>query len=122
MSGTWAGVEGPFASLTGIEMAVVRMGAGGRIELPIAPGRTVFCYVVRGEAKVGEAIAPAFHLAEMSDGEAASLGAESDAVVLLGHAGPIGEPVVAHGPFVMNTQEEIIQAIRDYQAGRFGGL
>ena len=38
------------------------------------------------------------------------------------HAEVIGEPVVSHGPFVMNTREEIVEAIDDYQAGRFGGL
>jgi redox-sensitive bicupin YhaK (pirin superfamily) len=45
--------------------------------------------------------------------------AVSDALLLFGHAEPIGEPVVAHGPFVMNTREQISEAIRDYQAGRF---
>ena len=45
--------------------------------------------------------------------------AASDGVILFGHAEPIGEPVVAHGPFVMTTREEIQQAIRDYQEGRF---
>jgi len=40
--------------------------------------------------------------------------------VLLGHARPIGEPVFSHGPFVMNTRDEIVQAIQDYQAGKFG--
>ena len=51
---------------------------------------------------------------------AVEMTAASDAVVLLGHARPIGEPVFSHGPFVMNTREEIVQAIHDYQAGRFG--
>ncbi|MDB5421150.1 MAG: pirin family protein, partial [Brevundimonas sp.] len=46
--------------------------------------------------------------------------AASDAIVLLGHAQPIGEPVFSHGPFVMNTRDEIIQAIEDYNAGKFG--
>jgi len=40
-------------------------------------------------------------------------------VILFGHAEPYNEPVVAHGPFVMNTREEIVEAFRDYQAGRF---
>jgi redox-sensitive bicupin YhaK (pirin superfamily) len=46
--------------------------------------------------------------------------ADHDSLLLLGHAFAIREPVVAHGPFVMNTREEIQQAIIDYQAGRFG--
>jgi redox-sensitive bicupin YhaK (pirin superfamily) len=44
----------------------------------------------------------------------------TDAVILLCHAKPYGEPVVSHGPFVMNTREEIQQAVRDYQTGKFG--
>ncbi|WP_158912681.1 pirin-like C-terminal cupin domain-containing protein [Caulobacter sp. S45] len=46
----------------------------------------------------------------------------TDAVFIFGHALPYGEPIVSHGPFVMNTREEIVQAIADYQAGRLGGL
>jgi redox-sensitive bicupin YhaK (pirin superfamily) len=46
--------------------------------------------------------------------------ADSDAVLLFGHAEPSGAPVVAHGPFVMNTREEIQQAARDYMDGKFG--
>ena len=56
----------------------------------------------------------------LSDGDAVEITAETDAVVLLGHAEPIGEPVFSHGPFVMNTRDEIIQAIQDYQSGKFG--
>ena len=43
-------------------------------------------------------------------------------MLLFGHAEPIGAPVVAHGPFVMNTREEIMQAIQDYQAGKFNAI
>ncbi len=44
----------------------------------------------------------------------------ADAYLVFGHAKPFGEPVISYGPFVMNTREEIMDAIRDYQAGRFG--
>jgi redox-sensitive bicupin YhaK (pirin superfamily) len=54
------------------------------------------------------------------DGDEVQLEAVTESVALFGHAQPIGEPVVAHGPFVMNSREEIRQAIRDYQAGLFG--
>ena len=53
------------------------------------------------------------------DGDSVELRALEDALLVFGHADPIGEPVVAHGPFVMNTRDEIAQAILDYQAGRF---
>ena len=55
------------------------------------------------------------------DGDAVEISAEQPAVLLFGHADPIDEPVVARGPFVMNTPEEINEAIRDYQAGKFNG-
>ena len=54
-----------------------------------------------------------------SDGEAVALtAADQGAILLLGHAAPIGEPVAHHGPFVMNTREEIVRAFEEYQAGR----
>ena len=55
-----------------------------------------------------------------TEGGTIDLTAELDSVLLFGHADPIGEPVLAHGPFVMNTREQIADAIADYQAGRFG--
>ncbi|WP_424135411.1 pirin family protein [Roseomonas chloroacetimidivorans] len=121
VSGDWGPVSGPFRSLTGIAMAVLRMAAGGEALLPAPHGRAVFLYVVRGAVRVGGMPALAFNLVELNDdGDEIALSAEADAVILLGHAEPIGEPVVTQGPFVMNTQEEIRQAMRDYRAGLFG--
>jgi len=66
-------------------------------------------------------IGDAFHLVDWNDdGDEIEVEAVEDSLILFGHAKPYGEPVVAHGPFVMNTREEIVQAIRDYQAGKFG--
>lgn len=121
VSGRWAGTEAPIQSLIDVQMAVVRIKAGGTFEAPVAPGRNVFLYVVSGGAAVGGTPVPAWNLAALNDdGDAVVMEASSDAVVLLGHAEPIGEPVFTHGPFVMNTREEIVQAVQDYQAGRFG--
>ena len=123
VSGTWSGQEGPIRSLTDVQMAVLTFAPGGTATFPVAPGRSVFLYVVRGTLSVGEMAAPAFTLVELEDdGAAVGLRAEGDAVALFGHAPPLREPVVAHGPFVMNTREEIVQAVRDYQAGRFGAV
>ncbi|CAN5398012.1 pirin family protein [soil metagenome] len=121
LSGAFAGVEGPFPSLIGIEMGVARLSPGGSLDLPVAKGRGVFLYVVSGQIVIGGQTAPAWNLVELNDdGDAVAFAAPDGAVVLLGHAEPIGEPVFAHGPFVMNTREEIVQAIADYNAGKFG--
>jgi redox-sensitive bicupin YhaK (pirin superfamily) len=123
VSGEVAGVTGPFPSLIGIEMSVVRLAPGGAVDLSVAKGRTVFLYVVSGEIAVGGQRAPKWNLVELNDdGDAVAFESPAGAVVLLGHAEPIGEPVFAHGPFVMNTREEIIQAIDDYNAGKFGNV
>jgi len=127
ISGEVAGVTGPFPSLIGIEMSVVRLAPGGVLDLPVAKGRAVFLYVVSGGIVVGgqaaPQMAPKWNLVELNDdGDAVAFAAPEGAVVLLAHAEPIGEPVFAHGPFVMNTREEIIQAIDDYNAGKFGAV
>ena len=54
------------------------------------------------------------------DGDTVEVAASGPVRLVFGHADPIDEPVVAHGPFVMTTREEIGEAIRDYQAGLFG--
>jgi redox-sensitive bicupin YhaK (pirin superfamily) len=123
VSGTWDGRRAPIQSLIDVHIATVFMATDGRLAVPIAPSRNVFLYIVRGDVRVaGEAALP-HHLIEVNgDGDTLSLEAATDAVVLLGHAEPIGEPVVAHGPFVMNTRQEIREAMADYQSGKFGGL
>ena len=123
VAGAWEGATGPVQSLTGVFMSTVALQAGGRLAVPGLRGRNVLLYVVRGRIAVGRQgdLVDAFQLVELSqDGDELLLRAEDDALLLFGHADPIGEPVVAHGPFVMNTRDEIVQAITDYQAGRFG--
>ncbi len=119
-SGEWLGVAAPIQSLIDVQLAVVRMPAGTTLDLPVAAGRNVFFYVVSGEAAVEGTTVPQWTLARVTDGDRLRVQAEQGAILLLGHAAPIGEPVFAHGPFVMNTREEIIQAVQDYQAGKFG--
>ena len=86
-------------------------------------GRTVFLYVVRGDLSVEGVVAPAHHLVACSnDGDVLQVQALGPARLLFGHAEPLREPIVSHGPFVMNSMEEIQQALSDYRAGLFGGL
>lgn len=122
VSGSFAGVSGPISSLTGVFMSTVDLKAGATVELPAPAGRSVFLYVVDGTVDVAGTVVERWRLVEMQDdGDVVGITARSDVRLLFGHADPIGEPVVSHGPFVMNTREEISVAISDYQAGKFNG-
>jgi len=121
VAGQFQDAVGPVKSLTGVFMSTITFTAGGQLHLPGLAGRNVFLYVVRGSVDIGPDRAGAMHLAEFGEeGDALDLSATEDAIVLLGHAEPTRAPLVAHGPFVMNTRAEINQAIADYQAGLFG--
>jgi redox-sensitive bicupin YhaK (pirin superfamily) len=123
VSGAFGGSKGPIHSLTDVAMGVATLRPGGRAELPAPQGRSVFLYVARGSATVAGTPVEQWHLVELDDdGSSVALEAGPEGGVLLfGHADPIREPVVAHGPFVMNSADEIRQAILDYQAGKFAG-
>jgi quercetin 2,3-dioxygenase len=101
----------------------VRLPADAEFDAPVAAGHNAFLYVYEGSAKVGTAAA-ARDLANraagvLSDGEAVRVQAGADGVrLLLLAAKPLHEPVVQYGPFVMNTREEIEQALADYRDGR----
>ncbi|WP_386081264.1 pirin family protein [Vreelandella sp. F11] len=123
IAGEWQGDTGPIETLTGIFMSTLRLPAGSHAQLPVAPGRQVFLYVVDGDVSVGGKPVKPHHLIEVDrDGDSLDIEAGSDARLLFGHGEVIDEPVYSHGPFVMNTREEIVQAVEDYQNGKFGGL
>ena len=103
----------------------VMLDAGARFEVPLPVGHNAFAYVYEGSAELGPADA-ATHIArgELSvlerGGDGVLLAAGSEAARLIVVAGkPLNEPVAKYGPFVMNTQQQIIEAIQDYQSGRF---
>lgn len=120
LAGEYAGVTGAIASLTGTFLCWVEAAAGAEIRFDGLTGRDVFLYSARGACEVGGVPVPHFNLAQLSDGESLTITTTEPALFLLGHAAPIDEPIVAHGPFVMNTPQEIRQAFADYQAGKFG--
>lgn len=119
VSGSYGGQSGPVASLTGVFLSWAEIGKDKHLRYEGLAGRDVFLYVVRGTVNVAGTAAAQFHLAALSDGDAVDIAAEDDAVILFGHAAPLNEPVVAYGPFVMNTAAEIQQAFADYRAGKF---
>ena len=106
--------------LTDVQMMTLALEEGSRISLDAPRDRNVFFYIVRGKLTIGEETAREFHLIEWNDdGDAITIEAARESLVIFGHATPYREPVVSYGPFVMNTQEQILQAMRDYQAGLF---
>lgn len=121
ISGEFAGATGPIQSLTDVFMSVIELKGGAKTALQVEKGRHVFLYVVSGRVDVVGTQVDKWHLVELSDNEDSFIvGAADDSVLLFGHALPINEPMVAHGPFVMNTEDEIRQAFADYRDGKFG--
>jgi redox-sensitive bicupin YhaK (pirin superfamily) len=99
----------------------VRLPAGAGVTIATPSGHNAFLYVYEGAATVGEDARPLpFRAAGLlTPGDSVRIAAGEAGVRLLFFAGkPIGEPVVQYGPFVMNTPQEIMQAIEDYNAGR----
>jgi hypothetical protein len=96
--------------------------AGGSVSLPVPRGHNVFLYAFDGEAAVGEAKTRLTRgsIAVLGDGDGVLIAAPQGAArVLLAAGKPLNEPVARYGPFVMNTNDQLRQAMIDYQAGRF---
>lgn len=121
ISGKWGDTAGPIPSLSDIHIASIELQQGGSFTTKVAAERNIFFYVVRGAVKVNGEQAEKLHLVEFAnEGEAIKVEATEESYILFGHAKPFNEAVVAHGPFVMNTEQEIQEAFRDYQLGKMG--
>ncbi len=121
IAGTVGGVTGPVTDIA-IDPVYVDLrldgGAAHRIDLPA--GHQAFAYLFGGTARIGGTDVTAGHLALLDNGDHVAATAGPDGAALVVIAGqPIKEPIARYGPFVMNTREEIEQAFRDYQEGRF---
>jgi len=124
IAGEFDGQRGPARTFTPIDVWDIRLNAGKHLELPVRAGHNSALVVLRGTLQVnGQERLSEGQLALLGpDGQHISLEAGSDAMVLLLSGEPIDEPIVGHGPFVMNSEEEIHQAFVDFQSGRFGRM
>lgn len=101
----------------------VHMDEGGTLDLELPDAHTALLYVYEGQADIGkrQARLEKGRLARLSEGGRLHLAAHPGTRMILLTGRPIGEPIVQYGPFVMNTTEEIEQALRDYRAGTLAG-
>jgi redox-sensitive bicupin YhaK (pirin superfamily) len=125
IAGEAGGARGPVAGITTQPLYLdVRMEPGSRVAHDVAAGHAAFAYVYDGGATFdggddGREVS-AGQLAVLGDGERVSATATGAGVrFLLLAARPLREPIARYGPFVMNTREEIVQAVQDFQEGRF---
>lgn len=123
IAGEYGGVRGPAKTFTPVTMLEARLAAGGRADFDVPERQNAALLVMAGEVRIGGETPSAGEFVVFANaGERIEVEAVSPAHLLLLAGEPIEEPVVAYGPFVMNTEGEIRQAMLDFQSGKFGDL
>lgn len=124
IAGEYNGVNGSASTFTPIHMLNAKLNKGGTAVFQFPANYTTVLLVIEGNILVnGTEHTPTDHLALMAnDGETFDIKATDDTIVLVLSGEPIGEPIAAQGPFVMNTTEELKEAFNDFRNGKFGYL
>lgn len=124
IAGEFDGVKGPATTFTPVHLLNLKPKAGEKIELTYPAGYTTAMLAIEGSAVLNdEKKLPTNHLALFErDGENIKVEATEDSILLVMSGEPLNEPIAQYGPFLMNTQIEIAEAIEDYRSGKFGYL
>jgi redox-sensitive bicupin YhaK (pirin superfamily) len=123
IAGELGGTRGPASTFTPINLWDVRLDAGAALTLALPDGHTTMIAVLAGHVTIGgQGVGEAEIVSLSRDGADIALGADGDAMLLVMTGEPIDELVVGYGPFVMNSEEEIREAVADFNAGKFGTL
>ena len=121
VSGSWGDQKAPIQSLSDLHLATISVKKDGKLTIPAPADKAVLLYVIKGKLTVSGVETEMHELVEFNnDGDTIEIEAHEDSILLFGNATPNHEPIAAHGPFVMNTQEEIRQAFVEYQQGKLG--
>jgi redox-sensitive bicupin YhaK (pirin superfamily) len=124
VAGDFLGVKGPATTFSPIQLYNLRLKKGADLKFNLPANYNTGILVVEGEVKINSSDrAPEDHFVLFkNEGEEISLEVESDSVLLVVSGEPINEPIAAYGPFLMNRQDEIIEAVNDFNTGKFGYL
>lgn len=123
IAGTFNGVKGPAETYSPVNLFDLKLNEGAEIKTSIQAGYNTALLVVNGSIEVnGEMATEHSFVLFANEGEEIQIKANKKSVILLLSGEPIHEPIVSYGPFVMNTQAEIHQAIEDFNMGKFGEL
>jgi quercetin 2,3-dioxygenase len=124
IAGELLGVKGAVSPLSPVNAATMTIKGGGKIEIPIPESHNVFVYILNGKISVqGFGLTESLHAVLFKqDGESIAFTALEDSTLIVMSGEPLREPMVSHGPFVMNTHTQILEAMRDYQKGKMGIL
>lgn len=124
IAGEFRGAKGPARTFTPVNVWDIRLARDASIELDLPEGHTAAIVVLTGHVTVGgtQAAGEAEVVLLDKDGAGTTVDAEGDSMLLVLTGEPIDEPIVGYGPFVMNSEAEIRQAIEDFNKGEFGGM
>ncbi|MCS6974830.1 MAG: pirin family protein [Cyclobacteriaceae bacterium] len=116
--------KGPVPSQTEVIAATLFFDPSGKVQIPLPPHHNVMLYLLDGEVNIGDyGKTEGLHLVLFNnDGDGLTIEGVQPTRALLLSGKPLNEEVVSYGPFVMNTQTQILEAMRDYQMGRMGVL
>lgn len=124
IAGAYKGITGAASTFTPVHLLNVKLKQGGQADFSFPANYNTAALVLEGNVTINDTHqVPTNHFTLFAnEGQQFTITADADAVVLVLSGEPIREPIAAHGPFVMNTQQELLQAFDDYNAGKFGYL
>ncbi len=123
IAGRYGDTQGAARTFTPMNVWDLRLKAGRSLEVDLPAGHTTALFVLKGSIRIGaDTVGPAELAVMERQGTQLAFDIPEEATLLLLNGQPLNEPIVGYGPFVMNTQQEISQAIHDYNSGQFGQI